>query len=162
GGGLFGLLPYGLQAAGYDVRITKDLGLLEGPNAPAVATLINIQEFLSASDKQRLLGFVRRGGGLLCLGDHTGVAGIRGPFNDLLAPLGIRFLFDSATFFDEGWSTSLELRNHALNRGVRDPEDYQIWVGASLDLDRFATPVAVAKYGYSDIGDMSNLQMAFL
>src|SRR5262249_3382486 len=104
-----------------------------------------------------------RGGGLLCLGDHTGVAGIRGPFNDLLAPLGIRFQFDSATFFGDGWEHALEVRNHPMNRGLGDAAaDYSIWVGASLDLDRDATPVVVARYGYSDHGDMSNLRMGFL
>jgi hypothetical protein len=161
-GGMFGLLPYLLQAAGHEVRISKDLTQLEGPNAPQVVALINIQEFLDAADKERLLRFVRGGGGLLGMGDHTGVAGIRGPFNDLLEPLGMRLLFDSATFFGEGWSSALALRNHPLNRGVRDGENYQIWVGASLELAPNAAPVAVAKYGYSDFGDMSNLRMAFL
>jgi len=161
-GGMFGLLPFLLQAAGHEVVVSKDLSQLEGPNAPNVVALINIQEFLEVGDKERLLAFVRRGGGLLCMGDHTGVAGIRGPFNNLLEPAGIRFVFDSATFFHEGWSTGAELRRHAMNRGVRDGENYQIWVGASLDIDANVRPVVVGRYGYSDMGDMSNLRMSFL
>jgi hypothetical protein len=161
-GGMFGLLPFLLQAAGHQVTVSKDLSQLQGANAPQVVALINIQEFLADVDKERLLRFVGDGGGLLCMGDHTGVAGIRGPFNDLLAPTGIRFLFDSATFFHEGWSTGVELRHHPMNRGIRDGENYQIWVGASLELDANATPVVVGRYGYSDIGDMANLRMAFL
>ena len=67
-----------------------------------------------------------------------------------------------STFFASGWENSLELRNHPINRGVHDEDDYQIWVGASLEVDRGAAPVIVGRYGYSDFGDLSNVQMSYL
>jgi hypothetical protein len=160
--GMFGMLPAALKAAGFEVVVSDDLSRLDGPGAPDCFVMINIQKFLDDEDKARVWDFVSRGGGLLCLGDHTGVAGIRGPFNDLLEPLGIRFKFDSSTFFGKGWVDALEYRVHPVNRGVRSDEDYQIWVGASLDLDAKARPVVVGRYGYSDVGDPANLARAYL
>lgn len=160
--GMFGMLPAALEAAGFEVMISDDLSRLEGPDAPDCLVMINIQKFLEEPDKERIWSYVSGGGGLLCLGDHTGVAGIRGPFNDLLAPVGIRFKFDSSTFFRRGWNDALEYRVHPLNRSVRGDEDYQIWVGATLDIDFSARPVVVGRYGYSDFGDPANIARAYL
>ena len=160
--GMFGVLPGLLQAAGHHVERSADLGRLDAQEPPDCLVLINIQEYFKPADKERVLRFVHNGGGLLCLGDHTGVAGIRGPFNDLLSGLGIRLAFDSATFFASGWSNALERRNHAVNRGVVNDEDYQIWVGASLEIEPTVAPVIVARYGWSDLGDMSNVERAYL
>jgi hypothetical protein len=160
--GMFGMLPSMLESAGFDVIVSDDLTLLDGPDAPDCVVMINIQLFFQDADKERVWAFVSRGGGLLCLGDHTGVAGIRGPFNDLLDPVGIRFEFDSSTFFGKGWNDALEYRVHPMNRVVRSDEDYQIWVGATLDIDAKARPVVVGRYGYSDIGDPANIARAYL
>jgi hypothetical protein len=160
--GMFGMLPSALEAAGFEVIVSNDLALLDASEGPDCVVMINIQRFFEDAEKERIWSFVSRGGGLLCLGDHTGVAGIRGPFNDLLVPVGIRFKFDSSTFFGEGWNNALEYRVHQLNRGVRSDEDYQIWVGATLDIDPAARPVVIGRYGYSDIGDPANLVRAYL
>jgi hypothetical protein len=160
--GMFGMLPAALEASGLEVVVSDDLGRLDAPEPPDCLVMINIQKFLDAPDKERIWRFVSGGGGLLCLGDHTGVAGIRGPFNDLLEPVGIRFEFDSSTFFGRGWEDALEYRVHPVNRGVESDEDYQIWVGATLDLDAGARPVVVGRYGYSDIGDPANIDRAYL
>ena len=160
--GMFGLLPPALEATGYRPVLSADLGLLEGPGAPDCLIMINVQRFFDQKDKERIWRYIARGGGVLCLGDHTGVAGIRGPFNDLLEPVGIRFRFDSSTFLGEGWNDALGYRCHPMNRGVKNAEDYQIWVGATLDLDASARPVVVARYGYSDIGDPANIERSYL
>ncbi|UCG53031.1 MAG: hypothetical protein JSW58_05610 [Candidatus Latescibacterota bacterium] len=160
--GMFGMLPSTLEAVGFEVVVSDDLTLLSGPNPPACVMMINIQEYIGGDDKERIWRFVKEGGGLICLGDHTGVAGIRGPFNDLLEPAGIRFEFDSSTFFGRGWNDALDRRCHPLNRGMKSAEDYQMWVGASLGLDVGARPVVVAKYGYSDIGDPANFDRSYL
>ncbi len=160
--GMFGVLPELLQAAGHHVERSADLSRLVAPEPPDCLVLINIQNYLEPADKERILRFVHNGGGLLCLGDHTGVAGIRGPFNDLLSELGIRLAFDSATFFASGWSNGLERRSHAVNQGVVNDEDYQIWVGASLDIEPAVAPVVVARYGWSDLGEMANVERAYL
>lgn len=160
--GMFGLLPPALEAIGFRPVLSADLRLLEGPGAPDCLIMINVQQFFDQKDKERIWRYIAHGGGVLCLGDHTGVAGIRGPFNDLLEPVGIRFEFDSSTFIGEGWNDALGYRCHPVNRGVKNAEDYQIWVGATLDLDVSARPVVVARYGYSDIGDPSNIERSYL
>jgi hypothetical protein len=103
--GMFGMLPSVLEAVGFDVIASDDLTLLDRPDAPDCVVMINIQKYFEQQDRERIWQFVARGGGLLCLGDHTGVAGIRGPFNDLLEPVGIRFKFDSSTFSVRGGTT---------------------------------------------------------
>ncbi|UCF78366.1 MAG: hypothetical protein JSW03_09745 [Candidatus Eiseniibacteriota bacterium] len=160
--GMFGMFPSALEAAGLDVIASNDLTLLDSPAAPDCVVMINIQEYLEEEERERIWKFVSEGGGLLCLGDHTGVAGIRGPFNDLLEPVGIRFRFDSSTFFGQGWNEALDFRPHPLNRGVETAEDFQIWVGATLDLDIAARPVVIGRYGYSDIGDAANIERSYL
>jgi hypothetical protein len=160
--GMFGMLPSALQSVGFHPIVSNDLRLLDGPNPPDCLVLINIQAFFDEGDKERIWRYVAAGGGLLCLGDHTGVAGIRGPFNDLLQPVGIRFEFDSSTFFGEGWNGALEYRCHPMNRGIDNAEEYQIWVGATLGLEGSARPVIVARYGYSDIGDAANIDRSYL
>jgi hypothetical protein len=161
-GGMFGRLPGFLDAQGYESgRVSRPItaGSLEGARALVV---INLMESFSTGEKAAIWDFVRRGGALLALGDHTGVAGIRKPFNDLLGPVSIEFEFDSATFWAQGWRDQLELMPHPINRGVIDAEDIQIWVGASLVIRPPAMPVIVGKYGYSDIGDESNVEMSYL
>jgi hypothetical protein len=160
--GMFGMFPSTLEASGFEVVVSDDLSILAGPDAPDCVVMINIQKYMEDEDKERVWQYIAGGGGLLCLGDHTGVAGIRGPFNDLLEPVGIRFLFDSATFFGEGWIDALDYRVHPLNCGVTNAEDFQMWVGASLDLDFTARPVIVGRYGYSDIGDAANIARSYL
>ena len=159
---MFGRLPGFLKAQGYDGgRINRPLtaGALEGSRALVV---INLMEPFSAAEKTAIWEFVRQGGSLLVLGDHTGVAGIRMPFNDLLEPVNIEFEFDSATFWAQGWRDALELMPHPINRGVIDAEDIQIWIGASLAIRPPARPVIVGKYGYSDIGDEANVERSYL
>jgi hypothetical protein len=160
--GMFGLLPSALEAVGFDVVVSGDVAQLDGPEAPDCAVMINIQEYFDDEEKATIWRFISNGGGLLCLGDHTSVAGIRGPFNDLLQPVGIRFRFDSSTFFGQGWNEALDYRPHPLNRGVETAEDFQIWVGATLDLDLKAYPVVVGRYGYSDIGNAANIERSYL
>ncbi len=161
-GGMFGRLPGFLEAQGYDgARVTRPVTAetLEGSKALIV---INLMEPFSAEEKSAIWEFVGRGGSLLVLGDHTGVAGIRMPFNDLLEPVSIEFEFDSATFWAQGWRDALELMPHPINKGIIDAEDIQIWIGASLAIRPPARPVIVGKYGYSDIGDEANVERSYL
>lgn len=160
-GGMFGNLPQYLAALGYEVAIvdTLDGGTLSEGDA---LIIINILEFFSEEEKNSIDDFVREGGGLLALGDHTGVKGIRGPFNDLLVPYGIRFVFDSATFFTKGWGEEAVCMPHPITHGFADCETFEIWVGASLEIERPARPVVVGRYGYSDFGDFAAIDRAYL
>ncbi len=161
-GGMFGRLPAFLEAQGYEVDKAR------GPLTPKILSdaralvIINHMEFFGPEEKRVIWDYVARGGSLLILGDHTGVKGIRGPFNDLLEPVRIRFKFDSGTFWAQGWRDALELLPHPIHHDVILSEDIQIWVGASLDFSPPAEPVIVGKYGFSDLGDAANLERSYL
>jgi hypothetical protein len=160
-GGMFGNLPRFLDGLGYDAETVSELGpeSLSGADALIV---INVLEYFSDDEKAAIISFVRDGGGLLVLGDHTSISSIRGPFNDLLEPFDIEYLFDSASFMTKGWGEEAVLMPHPVTHGIRSAEEIRIWVGASLGLRPPARPIVVGKYGFSDIGDASAIRMAYL
>ena len=160
-GGMFGYLPRLLDAAGFTVKNVSELNgeTLSGADALIV---INVLDYFEEGEKEAVTAFVSRGGGLLALGDHTGVQGIRGPFNDLLEPYGIAFLFDSATFIGTGWGEEAVLMPHPTTHGLYSPSEMDIWVGASLAARPPAYPVVVARYGFSDTGDIAAIDHAYL
>jgi hypothetical protein len=159
-GGMFGRLPGFLKAQGYEAGRVPRPVTPETLRACRLLVVINLMHKFSEEEKTAVWEFVRRGGSLLILGDHTGVMGIREPFNDLLKPVKIEF--DSATFWAQGWRDALELMPHPINRNIVDSEDIQIWIGASLAIAPPAVPVIVGKYGYSDIGNEANVEMSYL
>ncbi|MGD9403235.1 MAG: hypothetical protein PVF95_13335 [bacterium] len=161
-GGMFGRLPGFLKSQGYGgERVTRPI-TAETLSGSKALVVINLMKFFSEEEKRVIWDFVSRGGALLILGDHTGVGGIREPFNDLLRPVNIEFEFDSATFWAQGWRDALELMPHPVNRGIIDSEDIQIWIGASLVIRPPARPVIVGRYGYSDIGNAANVERSYL
>ncbi|MCK4548341.1 MAG: hypothetical protein KAW17_12970 [Candidatus Eisenbacteria sp.] len=161
-GGMFGRLPGFLEAQGFEVVKGPEALTAEVLADARVLVMINQMEFFNTREKAVIWDFVARGGSLLALGDHTGVKGIRGPFNDLLKPVNIGFEFDSGTFWAQGWRDALELLPHPINRDVIVSEDIQIWVGASLGFAPPAKPVIIGKYGFSDVGDAANLERSYL
>lgn len=160
-GGMFGLLPDALQAYGDSVRMVESLGNDQIAGADVVV-IINLMEFLPATERQALHDFVRRGGGLLLMGDHTGVQGIREPFNDLLRPAGIEFRFDSASFTRTSWEGSALVLPGFLSRGQPSADEAGMWVGAGLDIRPPARPVIVGRFGFSDSGDLSAVDNGYL
>jgi hypothetical protein len=160
-GGMFGYLPKMLTAAGYEVETVDSLSRENISGADAIV-VINVLDYFSEGEKDAVRQFVREGGGLLALGDHTGVQGIRGPFNDLLEPYRIEFLFDSASFLTKGWGEEAIAIPHPVTHGLYSPSEMDIWVGASLQIRPPARPVIVGRYGYSDIGDIAAVDHAYL
>ena len=161
-GGMFGRLPGFLEAQGYDVKRVPRPVTAEAMSGAKTLVIINLMHSLTAGEIEHIWEFVQAGGSLLIMGDHTGVMGIRKPFNEILEPVNIEFEFDSATFWAQGWRDALELMPHPINRDIVDSEDIQIWIGASLKIGPPAAPVIVGKYGYSDIGDETNLERSYL
>jgi hypothetical protein len=160
--GMFGLLPRYLEAAGFAVRRSDaalDPAALE---ATDVLVVINPTESLPPADRDRLDAFVEAGGGLLVLGDHTDLSGIMGPLNDLLAPYGVAFRFDSA-FTPHHWRNDAGFLPGPMTRGLDAANSlFQQSTGASLVLGPGAAPVATARWGFSDAGDRENEENAFL
>jgi hypothetical protein len=156
-GGTFGLWPDYLALYGYGAR-TGPL-TTENLEAAQVVVLVNLPVDLSAEEKERLLAFVERGGGLIIWGEHTGLVGIREPVNDILRQLPgnpIHLRFDSAVPTRQGWAEGLTLSPHPALYEVQDPIDLVIAIGASLDITPPARPIIVGRFGHSDQGDATN------
>ncbi len=156
--GMFGKLPRYLELLGFATgRWSGAPGeLADG----SVLVLINLPEELPPEQTQAIHEHVRRGGALLCLGDHVAGEQIAGPFNRLLEPTGIRLRRDSARAFG-GWTPNLlELHPYvyADPRPRGDVADTAaIGTGASLLLAGSARPVLVGRVGFSDAPDPRNV-----
>jgi len=160
--GMFGLLPRYLEAAGFVVRRSgreADAATLAESD---VVVVINPTAVLPRAARDRLEGFIRDGGGLLVLGDHTDLMGIQEPLGDLLEPYGIAYRFDSA-FTPGHWHNDAGFLPGPLTRGLDDANSrFQQSTGASLQIARGAEAVATARWGFSDAGDRANADNAFL
>lgn len=156
--GMFGLAPKYLTAAGYKVNIMqdRDRDLAASLSKSSVFVIINPDWYYDANQKQEIWKFVKNGGSLLVLGDHTDLGGIMEPLNDLLAPYSIAYLFDSA-FTSNHWLHDLEIFPHAVT-GVVDAsnERLQQSTGSSLAVSYPARPIISGKYVFSDLGDRNN------
>jgi len=160
--GMFGLLPNYLQALDYNVTVDSLL-TTENLQRAHVFVVINLHRMLDEQEKRDIGEFVKNGGSLLVLGDHTGLGEMMPPLNDLLKDTGIQFNFDSAHYLKDGWNHAFEWAPHPINALAGDEDDVGISVGASLALSPFkARPVITAKYGFSDIGNWLNKQNAYL
>ena len=154
-GGMFGRLPGFLEAGGY--RVKRGLVSPENLRSANVLVVINLIEKFDPPTKQAIWDFVRRGGSLLVLGDHTATDHIREPLNDLLKPVNIELNFDSAKPFRDGWLSAYAFPRHTITRGISDTiNEVQIWIGASLTVSPPARPVIIGSYGFSDPGDVAN------
>jgi len=160
-GGMFGLLPGYLSAMGYEVQTFRDRLTPEFLEDCSCFVIINLNAAFTPSEETLLQRYVERGGSILVLAEHTGIGNIRGPSNSLLGPTGIRVNFDSATFFQKGWTNSLEIRPRPPCAGVKTHET-KIWVGASLSVRPPARPLIIGKYGYADLGNPADYERAYL
>jgi len=160
--GMFGLLPRYLRAAGFEVNLRSDALSEASLEGARVAVVINPTQSLPAEERNALERFVRAGGGLLVLGDHTDIGGSMNPLNELLEPYGVSFRFDSA-FTPGHWHNNTGFRVPVLTGDLDDANNkLQQSTGASLRLRHPAAAVATARWGFSDAGDRANKDNAFL
>lgn len=160
-GGMFGQLPIYARANGYELDIIdRDQIIPSDLENQQVLVLINSGTPWGKS-KEVILDFVREGGSLIVLGDHTDVFGLMKCFNDLLGDAGIRFKFDSAYNARDNWrgclvttDNAMECRWEQINPGLA--------VGASFDLSGYATAIVSGRYGHSDTGMRGNVMGSFL
>ena len=160
-GANFGQFPEYAGAAGHRVvtgyeideeRIDDvDLVVIINPGAP-----------FSEEEKETLYAFVKSGGGLLVLGDHTNMGGIMDAVNGLTAPLGLSLAFDSAVSLDPGWSRALCVLPPFSERFR--PIDVPVSIGASVDaaVHPAVAPFLVGRRAFSDPGVAENIERALL
>jgi hypothetical protein len=158
--GMFGVLPDYLEVTGYvcDISSWIDADILETAD---VLVVINPMTTPDQESLEAIRNFVRRGGGLLAAGDHTGDRQIRLPLNAILEPAGIAFNFDSAIPFQNLWPDALMTRRSPIFANV-SKQQIQTVVGASLEIAYGARPLLIGKTGYSDAGDPDNAEDGFL
>ena len=128
-----------------------------------VFVVINLNTTFSNEEKKAIWKFVRDGGSLLVLGDHTGMDNLMISLNDLLKNKGIAFRFDSALPLDpaNSWLTCYNRMNNPVNFGISN-EEIEISVGASLNITPPAFPIIVGDFAFSDYGDVTNVENAYL
>lgn len=160
-GASFGLLPQYTAAYGHRVQIVDQISdvTLHGQD---VIVLINPGRSFSVEEQSLVLGFVRQGGGLLAMGDHTDIGGIMQFFNELLAPLGIGLRFDSAVSVRREWTNELYLARPFSD--VFGADEVPISIGASVwsQASLFVEPLAIGLAAFSDPGDRFNTDSALL
>ena len=152
--GMYGMLPPYLESLGARVVISPEMSEEDLHDADA-AVLIFPDDPWADGQLERIWAFVRRGGSLLVLGEHTtrerdGTS----RFNDALEPTQMRVAFDSATFAVGGWLQSYETIVHPATVGIPDDRNQLgVVIGASVGAGRRARPIIVGRWGWSDIGD---------
>lgn len=152
-GGMFGFLPEYAELFGCASEVVTDIPDPLDPDQILVMT--NMDEPLSSDEFERIWSFVRAGGGLWVLGDHTFIKNGRNHINDLLAPTHIRLNHDSAQFHPQGWFNSYRIRQGTAFSWLRDePAENRlsILVGCSLDLKPPARPLIMGRFGFGDWG----------
>ena len=152
--GMYGMLPVLLESMGAWCRVSPDLSEVDLQDADVLA-LIFPDEPWRQGQMERIHDFVRRGGSLLVLGEHT----TRDPngssrFNEILTPTAMRVAFDCATFAVGGWLQSYDALSHPATAGIGDDENqFGVVIGASVDARWPSRPLLVGRWGWTDFGD---------
>ena len=150
--GMFGTIDDYLRCFGAEPRF----GMLspESLEWADVVFLINPPRVFGPEESEWLRAFLRRGGGLLCAGDHTCTDAIRDPINALTEDVGIRLRCDSAVAFQRHWLDAMRFLAHPVNQGFDRQEHAQVWIGASLQVrGPHAFPLLVGSNAFSDAPD---------
>lgn len=155
--GMYGMLPEWVRLYGATCIVSPDLSEadLEGAH---LLVLIFPNKPWANGQLERIWKFVREGGSLLVLGEHTVLEKEGGNrFNDVLQPTSMRVAFDSAMFEVGGWLESYEALNHPATLGLGDHRnEFGVVTGASVESRWGARPFLVGRYGFSDPGDATN------
>lgn len=165
GAGFFAKLPILLEALGYRVVPIDTESQLNEITGHDILVLTNLPDDFPDSLIARVHAFVADGGGLLCLGDHTGFEAIRVPFGKILRPYGIAFNFDSAKPFGTWRTGLLQFHDHVYVDPYPSPASIRsdgIGTGASLEVTFPGKPVIVGQYCFSDPGVETNRKNGFL
>jgi hypothetical protein len=153
-GGMYGMLPAYLESLGARVVLSPELSNEDLADADALV-LIFPNEAWKEGQLDRIWDFVRRGGSLMVLGEHT-TRDRNGSnrFNEVLQPTAIRVQFDSAMFAVGGWLHSYEPIAHPMTAGIPDDKNqFGVVIGASLKTTWPANPLLIGRWGWSDPGD---------
>jgi len=129
-----------------------------------VFVVINLNVSFSNEELNVIRNYLKNGGSLLVLGDHTDIGGMMDPLNSLVSTYGIRYRFDSALPIDQHfkWQPCYQLMYHPSTFKVRDNHLIEISVGSCLDIETGTNPIIIGRYGLSDEGNRLNSDGAYL
>jgi hypothetical protein len=155
--GMYGMLPIFIESMGGSSLISKDLSEEDIRDADVLVLLFPDDPWTD-NQLERIWNFVKKGGSLLVLGEHTTRdSNESNRFNEVLEPTNIRVEFDCATFEVGGWLQSYEPIIHPATAGVPDERNqFGVVIGASLNINWPAQPLLIGRWGWSDIGDMGS------
>ena len=124
--------------------------------------MVNLSRQLAPEEIDAVDAWVRAGGRLFFLGDHTDIFGVMRFSNPLLERFGVSLKFDSAIPFKSNWRHVLRTRWSRAAAGTDSGDLIRISVGATMGVRPPARPLIVARSGYADMGDRGSPQRAFL
>jgi hypothetical protein len=152
--GMYGMLPVYLESLGAETLISPDLSAKDLRDADALILLYPDDPW-EDGQRERIWDFVRGGGSLLVMGEHTVREEDGGSrINDVIEPTAMRVRFDSAMFAVGGWLQSYEPLWHPTSAGICDAEnDFGVVIGASVQARSPARPLLVGRWGWADPGD---------
>ncbi len=159
-GGMFGMLPQFCEGLGYDIRranVTPEIF-----DSIDVIIFANLIDSLPRWQRDSVLSFVRQGGGLLALADHTGYTAIRGPTNDITEPMGLSLNFDTAVPLRRSWVGEMQFHPSRITQSVTRHSDIEVWLGASVEPSPGAMPLVVGTHAFSDPGNVANKERSYL
>ena len=153
--GMYGLLSDLVESYGGKLVRTKEFSDQDLENATGVILIFPNKPW-KPGQLERIWEFVRGGGSLLIMGEHTinepDIGGAR--FNDALKPTAIRVNFDAAQWGVGGWLDCYEAMGHPTTAWTRpDRNEFGVVIGASVDVRYPARPLILGKWGWSDWGD---------
>ncbi len=152
--GMYGMLPVYIESLGATSLISPELSSEDLSDAD-VLVLLFPDEPWAEGQLERIWKFVREGGSLLVMSEHTTRDNNgNNRFNEVLEPTNIRVEFDSATFTVGGWLQSYDAIAHPATIGVSDERNqFGVVIGASLETKWPARPILIGRWGWSDMGD---------
>ena len=155
--GMYGMLPAFVERLGAESLISAELSEDDLRDADALVLLYPDTPW---TDGQlgRIDAFVRRGGSLLVMGEHTtGDPNGASRFNEVLAATAMRVRFDSGTFAVGGWLHSYETTGHPATVGQAcDRNAFGVVIGASVEARWPARPLLIGRWGWADPGDVAS------
>lgn len=162
--GAYGQWKQLLESAGYpfvagEGSIPSDLA-----DRCRLLVVLNPTRPFTSDEVNRVRTFVREGGSLLVMADHTNMWGAADHANALLEATGIRLNDDAVHMWARSpyWGTNLTWASHPSTWGVSTSDTLLTGIGCSLTVESPARPLLVFRSAFSDAADRSNEEGGFL
>jgi hypothetical protein len=155
--GAYGLLRRHLEPLGYSFQLSGSPVTASDLSSARILLLVEPLRALSAGEREAIWAFVRAGGSLLAVGDHTDADGSSTRLNEVLEPAGIQLNFDTVYPFPprKDWEGALSSWPIGFARAA-DARGTGVRHGASLTLRGSALPILVGTHSLLDRGDSRN------